>query len=61
MGGIIGKGGENIKDVTEQLRRRAFPLSRIILHPHSREEWETHLEEIKNNIAAQKKKGIGEE
>ena len=54
MGIIIGKQGSNINAVTSILREKGIDLSRIILHPKSREEIKITLESIEKAIREQK-------
>ena len=54
MGIIIGKQGSNINQVTRELREKGINLSKIILHPKSREEIKIKLESIKKAIKEQK-------
>lgn len=60
MGQIIGSKGSNINWVTEKLQDKGVNVSRIILHPKSRDEMETSLEEIKKAIDKNKGKENGE-
>lgn len=60
MGRIIGHKGSNIDKVTQDINARGLNIQRIILHPQSRQQWETNLEEIRENIEAQRKKDMEE-
>lgn len=50
MGQIIGSRGSHINAVTESLQEKGVNVSKIILHPKSRDEMKTSLEEIKKAI-----------
>lgn len=50
MGQIIGSKGGNINWVTEMLQDKGVNISKIILHPKSKDEMKTSLEEIKKAI-----------
>ena len=56
MGRIIGSRGRNINEVTEQLQEKGVDVSKIILHPKSKEEMEIKLKEIKEAIEQNKSK-----
>ena len=58
MGKIIGRNGTNINWVTEQLRKKGVNVSRIILHPKSKEEMAIKLESIEKAIQEQKGKEL---
>lgn len=54
MGMIIGRQGSNINAVTIILREKGIDLSKIILHPKSREEIKITLENIEKAIKEQR-------
>lgn len=54
MGMIIGKQGSNINSVTAILREKGIDLSRIILHPKSREEIKITLDSIEKAVREQR-------
>ena len=55
MGRIIGKQGLNIKRVLSELQKQGIDVTKIILHPMSKEKWETHLQEIGEVLSGHKK------
>lgn len=54
MGMIIGRQGSNINGVTAILREKGIDLSRIILHPKSREEIKITLDSIEKAVREQR-------
>lgn len=60
MGKIIGKQGSNIQYVTEKLRKKGVNVSKIILHPKTKEEMSITLNTIKENIEKNKNKSYDE-
>lgn len=54
MGMIIGRKGANINSVTAILKEKGIDLSRIILHPKSREEIKITLDNIEKAIEEQR-------
>ncbi len=54
MGKIIGIKGYNIDKTTKELQEKGLDLSKIILHPKSKEEIKIKLEKIENAIKKQK-------
>ena len=54
MGMIIGRQGSNINGVTAVLREKGIDLSRIILHPKSREEIKITLDSIEKAVREQR-------
>ena len=54
MGKIIGHKGSNINAVTEQLRQKGVDVSKIILHPKSKEEIKITLEKIEEAVKKQR-------
>lgn len=57
MGKIIGKQGSNINNVTNALKEKGIDLSKIILHPKSKEEIKITLQNIEKAIKEQKNNG----
>lgn len=56
MGMIIGRKGSNINFVTKRLMEKGVDVSKIILHPKSKEEMQIRLENIEKAIQEQKDK-----
>ena len=54
MGVIIGRQGSNIKRVTENLQEKGIDLSKIILHPKSRDEIQITLDSIEKMVKEQR-------
>ena len=54
MGMVIGRQGSNINAVTSILKEKGIDLSKIILHPKSREEIKITLESIEKAIKEQR-------
>ena len=54
IGKIIGREGYNINKTTKELQEKGLDLSKIILHPKSKEEIKITLEKIENAIKKQK-------
>lgn len=50
MGQIIGKKGSNINAVTDRLQKRGVNVSKIIMHPKSKEEKSIKTGELKKSI-----------
>lgn len=60
MGKIIGRQGSNIQYVTEKLRKKGVNVSKIILHPKTKEEMSITLDTIKENIQKNKNNSYDE-
>ena len=54
MGRIIGSKGSNINFVTANLRKKGVDVSKIILHPKTKEEMKITLDAIEKAIREQK-------
>jgi transcription antitermination factor NusA-like protein len=61
MGMIIGRQGSNINAVTNILREKGIDLSKIILHPKSREEIKITLESIEKAVREQRNQSHDEQ
>jgi len=60
MGRIIGSKGSNINFVTAKLREKGVDVSKIILHPKTKEEMKITLESVEKAIREQKKQSHDE-
>lgn len=60
MGKMIGAKGSNINMITEKLREQGVEISKIILHPKTKEEINITLENIEKSVREQKSKSYDE-